>query len=195
MRFTFSHLFIYTLLWDWLCQPTRTCSSGFNFFIFIINHFILQFLFKQFGHPSRTWSLWIYLSLPEPEACGFIYLQIFLYISEGLNSSDFCQTRSSDSDCDFRITRSCNNVKACKFEICCTRSVWGQLHVLSYWCQIIPKIRRPVLRYWKWGRGIWTRQIYCHGYYASPSAWGSENPIPNCHRTRSSMARTKRSIW
>ena len=74
---------------------------------------------------------------------------MFVYISEGINSSDFCQTRSSDSDCDFRITRSYNNVKACKFEICCTGSVREQLR--------------------------------------------SESPIPNGHRIRSSMARTKKT--
>ena len=137
-----------------LAMPTYQNLQFWIYLFFRIYYYAFyftQFLFKQFGYPSRTWSLWIYLSLPEPEASGFIYLQIFVYISEGINSSDFCQTRSSDSDCDFRITRSCNNVKACKFEICCTRSVWGQLR--------------------------------------------SESLIPNGHRTRNSMVRTKRSIW
>ena len=64
---------------------------------------------------------------PELEVHGFIYfcrnlkfLDLFLYISEDLNFSDFYQTRSSDSNCNFQITRSCNNGKTCKFEICCT---------------------------------------------------------------------------
>ena len=157
----FQNLKFLNLLWlepeasRFLFINTRTCSSEFTFSHFIFtqftfSHFIYFYaIWSPIQNLSKTWSSWIYLSLSEHEASGFIYLQIFLYISEGFNSSDFCQTRSSDSDCDFRITRSCNNVKACKFEICCTRSVWGQLQVLGYWCQITPKIRRPILHYWK----------------------------------------------
>ena len=109
-------VFIYFYAFMRLVMPTNQNLQFwiYLFFAFVITHFTLRnfYLNNLVTHQEPEVYEFIYHYRNLKLLDLFIYLQIFLYISEDLNSSDFYQTRSSDFNCNFRITRSYNNVKA-----------------------------------------------------------------------------------